>query len=84
MKKATILGAGVSGLSTSYHVGHDRCIIYEASDHYGGHCDSEIRDGFTWDDGPHVNFGSHENVAELFGEGANSEVLEFIPVMSNY
>ena len=84
VKKATILGAGVSGLSASYHVGHEQCIIYEASNQYGGHCASEIRDGFTWDDGPHVNFGSHENVAELFGEGVNNEVLEFIPVMSNY
>jgi protoporphyrinogen oxidase len=83
LKTATILGAGVSGLSTSFHVGHDRCVIYEAQDHYGGHSWSEPREGFTWDDGPHVNFGAYENVAELFGDGA-AEVLEFVPVMSNY
>jgi protoporphyrinogen oxidase len=82
LKKVTILGAGVSGLSASYHIGHDKCVLYEAGDHYGGHCHSIVRDGFTWDDGPHVNFGSYENVADLFRNG--NEVLEFIPVMSNY
>ena len=36
MGEVTILGAGISGLSTSFHIGHDRCQIYEAKPHYGG------------------------------------------------
>ena len=84
MKIATILGAGVSGLSMSYHVGHERCVVYEAEDRYGGHAWSDAHEGFVWDDGPHVNFGNYENVAELFTEGAGNQILEFEPVMSNY
>jgi protoporphyrinogen oxidase len=84
VNKTTILGAGISGLSTSYHLGHDRCIIYEASDHYGGHTSSEVRDGFTWDDGPHVNYGKNEYVRKLFAESVNQDVLEFSPIIRNY
>ena len=56
MEQVTILGAGISGLSASFHIGHERCQIYEAKPHYGGHIFSFTRDGFTWDDGPHVLF----------------------------
>jgi protoporphyrinogen oxidase len=84
VKKTTILGAGISGLSISYHLGHDGCIIYEASDYYGGHTNSELRDGFTWDEGPHVNYGKNEYVSRLFAESVDQEVLEFCPVIRNY
>ena len=35
-----ILGAGLAGLSTSYHLDHN-CDIYEKQDHSGGHIHSE-------------------------------------------
>jgi protoporphyrinogen oxidase len=84
LNKTTILGAGISGLSTSYHIGHDGCVIYEASSHYGGHTYSEVRDGFTWDLGPHVNYGKNEYVRKLFVESVNQEVLDFAPIIRNY
>ena len=84
MKKAAILGAGISGLSTSYHAGHDGCVIYEASDHYGGRTHSITRNGFTWDEGPHVNYGKHEYVRNLFVESVDQEVIEFCPIIRNY
>ncbi len=84
MKPTTILGAGISGVSTSYHTGHDKCVIYEAQNYYGGHVYSEVRDGFTWDDGPHVNFGKNNYVRELFAESVNQEMLEFEPIIRNY
>jgi protoporphyrinogen oxidase len=42
-----ILGAGLSGLSCSYHLGHERGLILERSSHAFGHIHSEIRDGFN-------------------------------------
>jgi protoporphyrinogen oxidase len=84
VKKTTILGAGPSGLGTSYHIGHNDCVVYEASDHYGGHTYSEVREGFTWDDGPHVNFGKNEYVRKLFADSVEQEVLEFAPIIRNY
>ena len=69
MEQVTILGAGISGLSASFHIGHERSQVYEAKPHYGGHIFSFVRDGFTWDDGPHVLFTDSEYVKQVFAEG---------------
>jgi protoporphyrinogen oxidase len=84
MGQITILGAGISGLSTSFHVGHDRCLIYEAKPHYGGHVFSFSRDGFTWDDGPHVLFTDSEYVKQVFADGVDGEFEERVPEVTNY
>ncbi len=78
----TILGAGLSGLSCSYHLGHEHCTIYEQHAHAGGHIHTEFRDGFTWDDGPHVSFTKHEYVKQLFAE--STEYLEYKVHPTNY
>jgi protoporphyrinogen oxidase len=71
-----ILGAGLAGLSTSYHLGHEDAVVFESKDHYGGHVYSEARDGFTWDDGPHISFTMNEYVKELFSESVGGEFEE--------
>ena len=84
MRQVTILGAGISGLSASYHVGHERSAIYEAKTYHGGHIRSVTRDGFTWDEGPHVSFNANEYVRTLFAESVGGEFEEVTPVVSNY
>ena len=84
MEQVTILGAGISGLSASFHIGHERCQIYEAKPHYGGHIFSFTRDGFTWDDGPHVLFTDSEYVKQVFAEGVGGEFEERAPEVTNY
>ncbi len=37
----TILGAGIAGLSASYHFGHERCVVFDQRPAYGGHTRSE-------------------------------------------
>jgi protoporphyrinogen oxidase len=71
-----ILGAGLSGLSCSYHLGHERCLILEKNPHAFGHIHSEIRDGFTWDLGPHVSFTKHDYVKELFAANVDGDYDE--------
>ncbi|MGE3834829.1 MAG: NAD(P)/FAD-dependent oxidoreductase [Acidimicrobiia bacterium] len=69
-----VLGAGLSGLSTSFHLGHpDDAVVYEAKDYYGGHGHSEYKQGFTWDDGPHISFTSNAYIKELFAELVDDE-----------
>jgi hypothetical protein len=46
-----ILGAGLSGLSCSFHIGHAHCMLLQKNGHAFGHIHSEIREGFTWDQG---------------------------------
>ncbi len=79
-----ILGAGISGLATSYHLGHRDAVIFEATDHYGGHIYSEVVDGFTWDDGPHVSFTSNEYVKRLFADCVDGAYETVETKVSNY
>ncbi len=79
-----ILGAGISGLSTSFHLGHRDAVIFEATDHYGGHVFSEVVDGFTWDDGPHVSFTSNRYVKNLLADCVEGEFLTLNTRVSNY
>ena len=80
-----ILGAGLSGLSTSYHLGHpDGTVIFEAKQHHGGHVHSEQRDGFTWDDGPHISFTSNEYVKSFFAEAVADDYEELDIKAVNY
>ncbi len=72
-----ILGAGLAGLSATYHLGQAKgVVVFEAKDHYGGHIYSWQRDGFTWDDGPHISFTMNEYVKDLFAECVDGEYEE--------
>ncbi len=82
--KIAIIGAGISGLATSYHLGHRDCAIFETTDHYAGHVHSEVRDGFTWDDGPHISFTTNEYVRSLFAELVDGAYEECPIRPSNY
>ncbi len=73
-RQTAILGAGLSGLSTSFHLGHpESCTVFEARDYYGGHCHSEQKQGWTWDDGPHISFTSNEYIKDLFSDLVDGE-----------
>jgi len=73
----TILGAGLAGISTSWHLGHKNCILFEKSATYGGHAGSEKRFGFTYDHGPHVSFTKHNYVRELFASNTTGQFCEY-------
>ena len=45
---------------------------------------SHTRDGFTWDDGPHVSFTNSEHVQELFAEAVGGKYEESEPIVANY
>jgi protoporphyrinogen oxidase len=82
--KTTILGAGLAGLSCSYHLGHKNCILFERNSYAGGHIYSHRHDGFTWDEGPHVSFTKHPYVRNLFEQSVQGDLLEYEVKVSNY
>lgn len=84
MSGTLVLGAGLAGLSASYHIGHARCLLLERNSHEFGHLHVEYRDGFTWDEGPHVSFTKHEYVRQLFAESVNGEFDEYEVKTTNY
>jgi protoporphyrinogen oxidase len=59
-----IIGAGASGLSLALMLDGD-VTIFEQSDHTGGHCHATIRDGWTFDRGPHIMFSRDHDVLEF-------------------
>jgi protoporphyrinogen oxidase len=79
-----ILGAGLAGLSVSYHLGHGNCLILEKNLHAYGHLHAEMRDGFTWDQGPHVSFTKNDYVKRLFSESVEGDYDEYEVRTANY
>ncbi len=49
-----ILGAGLAGLSTAYHLGETPHVLLEAEDEPGGLCRSRTQDGFVFDQTGHL------------------------------
>lgn len=80
-----IIGAGIAGLGAADGVEMlgRRASIFEASRHRGGHTSSVERDGFVFDEGPHVSFTKDERVKDAFTRGAGS-VNEFVAQITNY
>ena len=78
-----IIGAGLTGLSCSYHIGHNNCLILEAKPYPYGHIYSEIIDNFTWDEGLMFHL-LIIIVKELFDESVNGEYEEYEVTTGNY
>ena len=79
-----IIGAGLSGLSCSYHLGHKNCILLEKHYKPYGHIGTDHRSGFVWDQGPHVSFTKNEYVRRLFAESVENKFDEYEVAVGNY
>lgn len=79
-----ILGAGLAGLSVSWHCGHRDVVIVEKSDAIGGHARSVRKEGYTLDHGPHVSFTKHDYVRNLFAENVRDAYHEFPINVANF
>ncbi len=68
MQKVAILGAGIAGISASYHLKQAgiESVIYEKDDTWGGLCGNFEIKGFRFDKAPHFSFTKNEYVKELF------------------
>jgi protoporphyrinogen oxidase len=79
-----VLGAGISGLAVSHHLGHKDTVIFEKQPYYGGHVHTEEIGGFVWDDGPHVSFTSNKYVQDFLADMVDG-AYEVVPSRaSNY
>lgn len=88
--KIVILGAGIAGISTAYHIQKaqpDReVIIYEKTNDWGGLCggffvSSHLGD-FWFDNAVHLSFASEEYVQKIFH--TSSKPIKHIPICMNY
>ena len=63
--KTAIIGAGPTGLSAAYHLGHD-AVLLEKNAMVGGWCRSIKDKGFTFDYAGHIMFSNDPYVLELY------------------
>ncbi len=80
MHGVVTLGAGIAGLSFSYHFNH-LTEIYEKEGSWGGHCRSHSTEGFTFDRGIHISFTKDDYVRKLFAASVADQYGEFSPVV---
>jgi protoporphyrinogen oxidase len=81
-KKIVVIGAGPTGLGAAYRLhelGYENWVLYEKSDHVGGHSTSHIdQHGFVWDEGGHVIFSHYPYFDNLVDRMLGKEVHERI------
>lgn len=63
--RTAIIGAGPTGLSAAYHLGHD-AVLLEKDEMVGGGCRSIRSEGFIFDRGGHVLGSNDPYVRELY------------------
>lgn len=67
-RRDVILGAGLSGLAAAYtfkQAGSDEWQVYERNDTVGGLARSIVKDGYTFDYGPHILFTIIDKMKDL-------------------
>jgi protoporphyrinogen oxidase len=80
----TILGAGIAGLSCSFHLGHENCVLFEKNSYPGGHIATHEREGSLWDEGPHVSFTKHNKARELLTKSSKGDLLDIYALVGNW
>jgi len=79
-EKIVIIGAGPTGLGAAYRLhelGYENWVVYEKSNHVGGHSASHVdKHGFVWDEGGHVIFSHYPYYDRLLDRMLGKEVHE--------
>lgn len=85
MKNIAILGAGMAGFGAAHRL-HSEGVesnLFEQKSYHGGHAASyKHKNGFIFDDGPHVSFTKVERMQELFAKSIHQD-YEIIQVQVN-
>ncbi|WP_320046298.1 FAD-dependent oxidoreductase [uncultured Ilyobacter sp.] len=83
-KDIVILGAGISGISASYHLKEKNIssVIFEKNSSWGGLLDNFKINGFRFDRFVHLSFATDEHVKEIFTK--SSDYHTHVPDPFNY
>jgi len=86
MKNILIIGAGMAGFRAAHHFYKNnlKATIYEKNNYIGGHAASFQKDGFIFDDGPHISFTKNERIRKLFHKSVNGAVEYSKAYVNNY
>lgn len=81
-----ILGSGMGGLGAAHYLRATNRVatVYEKKPYPGGHTMSHRRDGYVFDEGPHVSFTKNERLRELFARAVGDDFLRIDAYIDNY
>jgi len=74
-------GIGAASHARAQGVEH---VVFEAKAYAGGHTTTHIRDGFVFDEGPHVSFTKNERIKALFAEAIDNKFESIDAYIDNY
>ncbi len=84
--KIAILGSGMAGLGAAHRLraeGID-AVMFDKNSYAGGHTMSHRRDGFIFDEGPHVSFTKNEKLRGIFSEAVGGNYRKIDAYVDNY
>lgn len=86
MTEIAILGSGMAGLGAAHRL-RERgrsAVVFDKNPYAGGHTTSHARDGFIFDEGPHVSFTKIEKVRSLFAAAVNGKYESINAFIDNH
>lgn len=81
-----ILGSGMAGLGAAHRLrelGRPAQVL-DKNNHAGGHTSTHIKQGYVFDEGPHVSFTKNEKVRKIFAEAIDNQYLSIDAYIDNY
>ncbi|HEY6513460.1 MAG TPA: FAD-dependent oxidoreductase [Burkholderiaceae bacterium] len=81
-----VLGSGMAGLGAAAQFAAEgrRARVLERKPYAGGHTATHVRDGFVFDEGPHVSFTKMDKVKSLFAKAVADDFLRIDAKIDNY
>ena len=81
-----ILGSGMAGLGAAHRLRSEgrKARVLDKNAYPGGHTTTHIRDGYVFDEGPHVSFTKNERIKKFFAEAINNDYLSIDAYIDNY
>lgn len=84
MKSVAILGGGLASLAAASKLTGLQATIFEKNSYLGGHAVSHVKDGFVFDEGPHVSFTRDEEIKKFLSGVVTDEFYELSAKILNY
>lgn len=81
-----VLGSGMGGLGAAHRAREAGipAVVYDKNAWAGGHTATHTRDGFVFDEGPHVSFTTNPRVKALFAAAVDDDYLSINAYIDNY
>jgi protoporphyrinogen oxidase len=81
-----VLGSGMGGLGAAHALrsAGRKAVVYDKNHYPGGHTSSHIREGFTFDEGPHVSFTGVERLKSMFSSAIGGNFESINAYIDNY